>query len=431
MRKIKQLAVLTVTTMMMTLAVPTVNPTDMTVAAVKAEETATVKEGRCGDNATYSYNPKTRILTISGKGDMWDDIRFADIIGVGGAAKIIIEKGITSIGSSSFSHLYGAGVEIADTVKTIKSDAFDIIGGTLTIPASVTKVESEALIFANKIVIKGNMENYQYAAFGVGADEIQIGGTADMLGYALAGVPEGDKSSITISKNNTRCKISNGCLMSTDGKTVYYYVSDREKVTIPDTVFTIKPAAFFQKDIKEITLGKNVKTIGEYAFLKSHITKIITNTNLKNIKKYAFARTKLKEVTLKSSVAMAPRAFDSKVKIYTTKGFKNTRTALSRATFEKKKIHVEFCKVAGAKGYQVQIKKGNKKYKYMSLKNDIRIKTPKAFKNTYNVKYNYYFDFYNGSVDGKPAYVTVRPYKMLKNKKKTYGKWSNKMILSR
>lgn len=428
MRKSKFFAVLTAATMALTMAVPAVMPANVTEVTVKAAENVT--EGRCGDNVNYSYDSTTKTLTISGTGDMWDDTGFAKTMK--DAKNIVIEKGITSIGNSSFNGVSNVEkVEIADTVTTIKSNAFGSINGTFTIPASVTKVETNAIGGAKKIVVKGNVNNYQYAALGSGADEIEIGGTANTLAYALAGIYEYDEISVTISKGNSDCKIANGCLMSSDGKTVYYYVSDKTKVTIPDTVLTIKPAAFYQKNIKEVTLGKNVKTIGEYAFDSAYISKLTTNANLKKIGRYAFARTNLKEVTLKSSVTMNPRAFDSSVKIYTTKSFKNSKTVVTNAKFGKKKISVKFSKVAGAKGYQVQIKKGSKKYKYTTTKNSISIKTPKALKSTYNVEYDYDIDAYTGKVDGKPAYVTVRPYKVLKNKKKSYGKWSSKFILSK
>lgn len=428
MKKSNLLAVLTAATMAMTMAVPMGMPADITGTTVMAKEKVT--EGRCGDNATYSYDAETKTLTINGTGEMWDDTGFAKSLE--DTKTIVINKGITSIGSSSFCDLYHVEkVELADTVSTIKSEAFNEINGTFVIPASVAKVETNAIRWAKKIVIQGDMKNYAYAALGNGADEIEVGGTADSLGYALAGVYEYDDFSVTISKNNTACKISNGCLMSADSKTVYYYVSGKNKVTIPDAVLTIKPAAFYQKNIKEVALGKNVKTIGEYAFYDSYVSKLTLNANLKTIGRCAFTRTKLKEVTLKSSVALKPAAFDSKVKIYSTKSLKKSKTVVTSAKITKNKVSVKFCKLAGAKGYQVQIKKGGKTYKYFTAKNSFNVKTPKVLKGTYNVKFSYDLGKYTANVEGKPAYVSVRPYKILKNKKKSYGKWSEKMILSK
>lgn len=434
MRKSKLIAVFTAATMAMTMAAPSALPGDgfgvITKADEKKETVEVITEGRCGDNANYHYNPETKTITISGTGDMWDDTGFAKTMR--NAENIVVEKGIVSIGNSSFDVLDEVKkVEIADTVTTIKSHAFGYIRGTFTIPESVIRVESEAIGGADKIVVKGNMDYYGYAAFGEGADEIEIGQTANQLGYALAGVYEYKDFSVTISKTNTQCRISNGCIMSLDGKTVYYYVSDKKNVIIPDSVQTICPAAFYQKNIQTVTLGKNVKTIGEYAFADSYLSKVTTNRNLKIVGRYAFAGTNLKEVTLKSKVTMYPRAFESKVKIYYTKSFKNAKTVVTNAKFSKKKINIRFCKIAGAKGYQIQIKRGKKKYRYTTRKNSVGIKTPKALKNTYNIRYNYDIGEYTGETDGNPAYVTVRPYKILKGRKKSYGKWSNKIILSK
>ena len=430
MKKSKLLVGITALSLAMTMVVPTAMPTGAAMEIVKGDEEVKIVEGRCGDNANYSYDEVKKVLTISGTGDMWDDSGFAKTAEE--AKTVIIEKGITSIGNSSFYDLeYVENVEIPDTVTTIKSRAFSIIGGTLTIPASVTKVESRAITVADKIIVQGNMDDYEYAAFGSGAKIVEIGGTANKLGYALADVYEFDDISVTISKNNTQCKIANGCLMSEDGRTVYYYVSEKTKVVIPDSVQTIQPAAFFNKDVNELVLGKNVKTIGEYAFSHSELRKITTNANLKTIKRCAFERTWLKDVTFKSNVTIYPEAFSKNVKIYSTKSFKYSKSVVTSAKFEKKKISIKYCGFAGANGYQVRIKYGNKTYNYITLKNSISIKTPTTLKNTYNVQYDYDIAEYTLKAEGKPAYVTVRPYKMLKNNKRIYGKWSSKYILSK
>ena len=66
MRKSKFLSVLTATTLALTLAVPTVMPLELTTGVVKAVEVTTTApsqkiEGRCGDNAIYSYDEATQI----------------------------------------------------------------------------------------------------------------------------------------------------------------------------------------------------------------------------------------------------------------------------------------------------------------------------------------------------------------------------------
>lgn len=433
MRKSKFLSVLTATTLALTLAVPTVMPLELTTGVVKAVEVTTTApsqkiEGRCGDNAIYSYDEATRTLTISGTGAMWNGTNYSRL---GNVDKIVIGKGITVIGEDAFAKFNGVGsAEISDTVTTIKGNAFNDLK-SITIPKTVRTVETDAFYGVGKVVVEGDMNNFQYGALGYGVQEVELKGSAETLGLALAEVQDRDYLSVTITKDNNRCRIANGCLVSSDGKTVYYHISVSNKVTIPDTAVTIKSAAFYNQEISEVKLGKNVKTIEPYAFAENPVSKLTTNSKLKKIGRCAFEETKLKKVTLKSSVAMSPKAFDQKVILTSTKSLKSAKTVMTSATFKKNKINAKFAKLTGAKGYQVQIKKGGKTYKYFTTKTSIKVKAPKVFKKKYNVSFSYDIDNYTSKIEGKPAYISVRPYKIVKKNKKSYGKWSEKIILTK
>lgn len=432
MRKSKFLSVLTATTLALTLAVPTVMPLELTTGVVKAVEVTTTApsqkiEGRCGDNAIYSYDEATRTLTISGTGAMWNGANYSRL---GTVDKIVIGNGITVIGEDAFAKFNGVGsAEISDTVTTIKGNAFNDLK-SITIPKTVRTVETDAFNGVGKVVVEGDMNNFQYGALGYGVQEVQLKGSAETLGLALAKVKR-EYLSVTITKDNNRCRIANGCLVSSDGKTVYYHISVSNKVTIPDTAVTIKSAAFYNQGIEEVKLGKNVKTIEPYAFAENPVSKLTTNSKLKKIGRCAFKETNLKKVTLKSSVAMSPKAFDQKVILTSTKSLKSAKTVMTSATFKKNKINAKFAKLTGAKGYQVQIKKGGKTYKYFTTKTSIKVKAPKVFKKKYNVSFSYDIDNYTSKIEGKPAYISVRPYKIVKKNKKSYGKWSEKIILTK
>ena len=433
MRKSKFLSVLTATTLALTLAVPTVMPLELTTGVVKAVEVTTTApsqkiEGRCGDNAIYSYDKATRTLTISGTGAMWNGTNYSRL---GTVDKIVIGNGITVIGEDAFAKFNGVGsAEISDTVTTIKSNAFHYLD-SITIPKTVRTVETGAFYFVGKVVVEGDMNNFQYGALGDDVDEVQLKGSAETLGLALAKAQDRDYLSVAIAKDNNRCRIENGCLVSSDGKTVYYHISNSKKVTIPDTAVTIKSAAFYNQGISEVKLGKNVKTIEPYAFAESDVSKLTTNSKLKKIGRCAFKGTDLKKVTLKSSVAMSPKAFEQKVILTSTKSLKSAKTVMTSATFKKNKINAKFAKLTGAKGYQVQIKKGGKTYKYFTTKTSIKVKAPKVFKKKYNVSFRYAIYNYTSKIEGKPAYISVRPYKIVKKNKKSYGKWSEKIVLTK
>lgn len=433
MRKSKFLSVLTATTLALTLAVPTVMPLELTTGVVKAVEVTTTApsqkiEGRCGDNAIYSYDKATRTLTISGTGAMWNGTKYSHL---GTVDKIVIGNGITVIGEDAFAKFNGVGsVEISDTVTTIKRNAFTDLK-SITIPKTVRTVETDAFNNVGKVVVEGDMNNFQYGALGSEVQEVRLKGSAETLGLALAKVHDRDYLSVTIAKDNNRVRMANDCLVSSDGKTVYYHILDSCTVTIPDTAVTIKSAAFYNQVIEEVKLGKNVKTIEPYAFAENPVSELTTNSKLKKIGRCAFKETNLKKVTLKSSVAMSPKAFDQKVILTSTKSLKSAKTVMTSATFKKNKINAKFAKLTGAKGYQVQIKKGGKTYKYFTTKTSIKVKAPKVFKKKYNVSFSYDIDNYTSKIEGKPAYISVRPYKIVKKNKKSYGKWSEKIVLTK
>ena len=440
MRKSKFLSVLTATTLALTLAVPTVMPLELTTGVVKAVEVTTTApsqkiEGRCGDNAIYSYDEATRTLTISGTGAMWNGTNYSRL---GNVDKIVIGKGITVIGEDAFSPFIVGSAEISDTVTTIKSNAFHYLD-SITIPKTVRTVETDAFYSVGKVVVEGDMNNFQYGALGSEVQEVQLKGSAETLGLALA---KADDPTVTIAKDNNRVRIANECLVSSDGKTVYYRMAnpDSYTVTIPDTAVTIKSAAFYNQVISVVKLGKNVTTIEPYAFAESHVLKLTTNSKLKKIGRCAFKGTIfLEKVTLKSSVAMGPKAFDQKVILTSTKSLKSAKTVMTSATFKKNKINAKFAKLTGAKGYQVQIKKGGKTYRYFTTKTSIKVKAPKVFKKKYNVSFFYdIYDYtskdidnYTSKIEGKPAYISARPYKIVKKNKKSYGKWSEKIVLTK
>ena len=193
MRKSKFLSVLTATTLALTLAVPTVMPLELTTGVVKAVEVTTTApsqkiEGRCGDNAIYSYDKATRTLMISGTGAMWNGTKYSHL---GTVDKIVIGKGITVISTGAFTQFEFVGsAEISDTVRTVGTEAFGSVG---------------------KVVVEGDMNNFQYGALGSEVQEVQLKGSAETLGLALA---KADDPTVTIAKDNNRVRIANECLVS-------------------------------------------------------------------------------------------------------------------------------------------------------------------------------------------------------------------------
>lgn len=433
----KMMAVLTATTMALTMMVPMEMsvrglPKIAGINVVKAAEEKTTKntksvEGKCGDNVKYTYDENTKTLTINGKGEMWDDSGLSN--GLEAVENIIIEEGVTSIGEYSFEKVTEVKtLTIPNSVTTIKRGAFNKISGTVVLPATIKKVESEAFNNVKKYVIKGNAVGFEKGSLGDKVIEVEISGNAAELGFALM---DQGAVSVKIASDNNSCKISNGCIVSTDGKMLYYCITSKNDITIPDTVETIVPGAMYGHYANKVTLGENVKTIGDYAFEKSGVDELITNKKLASVGVHAFAGCQLSEVTFYGKVKLDVGAFDSFVKIINAKKFKYNQVAIKSAKLKGKKMRTSFTAISGAKGYRVKVKRGKKTYTYLTKKNYFTKKLPKKIYSSYVAKKSYEVDSNTKTTLTKAAYVMVRPYKLVKKNKKSYGTWSAKVVLSK
>lgn len=118
------------------------------LAAGTAVTTMAVKtSGKCGKNVKWSYDKKTKTVTISGKGAManyggmntyappWSDL---DV------RKVVIKKGVTTIGDKAFAHCEKLqSVTIPEGVTSLGIEIFFDSStklGTITLPKSLKKV---------------------------------------------------------------------------------------------------------------------------------------------------------------------------------------------------------------------------------------------------------------------------------------------------
>ncbi len=443
MRKMKKVVLgMTVMSMMMSMAAPMGMPiSPLGVTTVSADVRA---QGRCGDNVDYQYDYSTETLTLVGKGATWDNYPIK--ISAGDVKHIVVDKGVTTVGTSIFSKLYDVeDVKLADTVTTIKTKAFNYISDTIEIPASVTKVETKAFDKAKNIIFKGDVIGYEIGAFGISEDnadgwdeeniaEVSLNGAADDLGKALYGA---DAGAITMTKENKKCRIENGCLTTADGKVLYYCINSSGKIAIPDSVESISPLAFSFVYLDEVKFGKNLKNVGDFAFANGAIKKLKVNKKLAKIGVKAFYDINIKNITFSGKVKMDVAAFDHHTKIENAKKFKYSQTTLDTANIAKKKVTVKFAKVTGAKGYEIVIKRGKKTFKYTTTKNSFTKTAPSKLTKNYEVEKTYSMenDEYLQKIKGA-ATVKVRPYKMVKKSKKSkkmkksYGMWSAEMVIS-
>lgn len=238
---------------------------------------AGVVSGSCGGNSQYSYDTGTKVLTISGTGEISDnpwktyknDIK-----------KVIINEGITSIKGSAFEgHKVLTSVQLPKSLTSIGFYAFAGCTGikSITIPKNVT--ESGGYCFKNSGITTVTFEE--------GMTEVP---------HSLF---EDCKNLTTIYFPQTMKKI---------GENAFAGCTGLATVTLPWYLEEIGFYSFANCfNLKKITIYQNVKKINDYAFY--NVTgfticgkKGTTAQTFAKSKKYSFATCKipaLKGITYK------------------------------------------------------------------------------------------------------------------------------------
>ena len=113
---------------------------------------ATVYNGVCGENVSWTLDSETKVLTISGTGEMYHDGHFSDSLHWHGQnlnsafQSVVIEPGVTSIGYWAFANCTNLKtISLPDGITLIEADAFYNSGLTsIVLPNSVTEVQESA-----------------------------------------------------------------------------------------------------------------------------------------------------------------------------------------------------------------------------------------------------------------------------------------------
>ena len=113
---------------------------------------ATVYNGMCGENVSWTLDSETKVLTISGTGEMYHDGHFSDSLHWQGQKlnsafqSVVIEPGVTSIGYWAFANCTNLKtISLPDGITLIEADAFYNSGLTsIVLPNSVTEVQESA-----------------------------------------------------------------------------------------------------------------------------------------------------------------------------------------------------------------------------------------------------------------------------------------------
>ena len=258
-----------------------------------SDEAVQDQSGTTGE-CTWSYDVSTKTLTVSGNGDMgsyddweapapWHDFR--DNIN-----KVVIENGVTSIGSYSFFYCEGiTQITIPDSVISIGFEAFS--GCTsladITIPNSVLSIGEGAFQGCSNlrnIHIPNSVTSIGGDAFYNTADyNNQLNGVVYIDAWAVG--YKGDMSA------NANIKLKDGTIGIADY--VFDEQEDLKVITIPNSVKNMGSYAFYGcSSLESITIPNGVTSIGSYAFSGCYNLESITIPNsITSIGEYAFHNT--------------------------------------------------------------------------------------------------------------------------------------------
>ncbi len=307
--------------------------------------------GDCGDAVTWTLDPDTGVLTVSGTGAMtdygWTDsapwIDYAASI-----TSVVIEDGVTAIGESAFGDsTLLKQVTIPDSVTSLGDYAFynctaltdvtlprgDVFVGRfvfsntaireivipdgwtslgsstfdqckemkkITIPASVVAMDEAFLDFNVMICCSANSPAYDYATtWGYDVELVfdpdEEIPTSGYCGERLTWKYTADTKTLAIA--------GNGPMFDFQYNNYPWIQLEVTSATIGDYVTSVGKYAFYGSALTEVTLGASIKEIRNGAFQQCRsLTEIEFPNALESIGNYAFCSSGVTAITLPENV---------------------------------------------------------------------------------------------------------------------------------
>ena len=260
--------------------------------------------GNCGDsgsNVTWSLDDDGT-LTISGSGKIEDcrsDIDQPWYSNRSDITSVVIEPGVTSIGSQAFYECSNlTSITIPSGLTSIGEQAFVYCTGltSITIPSGFISIGDYAFwncTGLTSITIQNGVTSIGTGAFWncTGLTSITIPSSVTSIGvnvfYNCTGLTD-----ITVDSNNSSFCSESGVLFNKDKTTLIYYPLGKNdsSYTIPDGVTVIEQYAFYcNSKLTSVTIPSGVTSIGEMAFREcSGLTSVIVPSSVTSIEYNAF-----------------------------------------------------------------------------------------------------------------------------------------------
>ena len=260
--------------------------------------------GNCGDsgsNVTWLLDDNGT-LTISGSGKIEDyrsDIDQPWYSNRSDITSVVIEPGVTSIGSQAFYECSNlTSITIPSGLTSIGEQACGNCTGltSITIPSGFISIGDYAFwncTGLTSITIQNGVTSIGTGAFWncTGLTSITIPSSVTSIGvnvfYNCTGLTD-----ITVDSNNSSFCSESGVLFNKDKTTLIYYPLGKNdsSYTIPDGVTVIEQYAFYcNSKLTSVTIPSGVTSIGEMAFREcSGLTSVIVPSSVTSIEYNAF-----------------------------------------------------------------------------------------------------------------------------------------------
>lgn len=228
--------------------------------------------GVCGDNAIWSFDPETFVLTISGSGDIefsWLDVDGFEL----SIREVVIENGITNINPAAFNNCDSlTEVSIPDSVVSIGANAFSDCDNLKSVifgnNSQLLRIDGGAFQVCTSLTdftIPDSVKIIEDGAFSGCTNLIQV---ENNVSYVDKWVVEFESSTAVTSVTLRDGTVGIGAL-------AFYYCKFIKEVNLPDSVASICRASFAYSGINKINIPETVTNIDKNAFLNCPLSTFI------------------------------------------------------------------------------------------------------------------------------------------------------------